>query len=117
MVSYNVPLLWEVQTRKSIVGGEIDAHSNQVDAWAAPVSQKVYGWSLPDSREPKVAGHNRVTVRLEVYVPPQFDVGPYDKVTVPGHEELDAVGDLEDYNHGPFGFEPGFVLNLGRVDG
>lgn len=116
-VAYPVPLLWEVQTKKYLEGGGTNSHGSQIDVWADPVSQRVYGWSVPDSREPKVAGHDRVTVRIELLVPPAFDCGPYDKVIVPGHGELDAIGDPEDFNHGPFGFQPGFVVNLGKVDG
>ena len=41
-----------------------------------------------------------------------------DRVTVPGERlPFKVEGYPEDYNHGPFGFAPGYRINLVRVEG
>lgn len=111
-----LPTPFFVETR-AYDGGGVDAHGSEIVSWASPVRQPVFGWSVPSSSEPKLAGHNRVVVQIELLAPPAFRVGPYDKVIVPGHGELDVLGVPEDFTHGPFGFMPGLVVNLGKVDG
>lgn len=34
------------------------------------VEVAVYGWASPSSTEPKLAGHDRVVVEVELYMPP-----------------------------------------------
>lgn len=96
--------------------GDLDAHGNPVKSWSDPVSVRVYGWGPPQSVEPKLAGHDRVVVDLEVLVPPEFTCGPHDRVVVNG-ETFDVVGRVEDYSGSPFGWNPGGVLNLHRTEG
>lgn len=81
------------------------------------MTQGVYGWYMPDSTEPAIAGSNRVLVSVVLLVPETFSVGPHDKVIVPGYGELDVLGLPQDYNHGPFNWRPGYAVNLGRADG
>ena len=95
-------------------GGEADAHGNTVDAYAEPVPRYVYGWAPTSSTEPKTVGPNRVVVDLEVFSP--FTLQPKDRVVVHGRT-YEVEGECEDWNHGPFGHRPGFVVNLRRVDG
>lgn len=115
--AFPVPAVAAVQTKK-FVEGATDVRGQPKDTWAAPVTQYAYGWGVPDSREPKLAGHKeRVTVMVELLVPESFDVAPSDKVILPRYGELDVLGFPEDMNNGPFGFRPGLVVNLGRVDG
>jgi hypothetical protein len=108
---------FKVWTRAYSESETVNGRGRPVESWADPVEQGVYGWSMPDSKEPKFVGPNRVTVTLELLVPESFQVGPYDKVIVPRYGELDVLGFAEDYNNGPFDWRPGFVVNLGRTDG
>lgn len=95
---------------------ERDSHGNPVPSWEPPVDVAVYGWAVPASAEPKLAGRERVTVTLELFAPPETPSQPLDRWAVSG-ELYDAVGEVEDYNHGPFGWTPGVVINLTRWEG
>lgn len=75
---------------------------------------KVAGWAVPRSDEPKLAGHDRRTVQVELYAP----VGlfrPQDAVMLPERGDvLEVIGEPENYEHNPFGWAPGLeVVNLG----
>lgn len=80
------------------------------------VEKAVYGWANPTGTEPKLAGHDRVVVEMELYSPPAFNPGPHDLIDLPGGQ-FEVIGYPEDYTHGPFGFQPGYVINLRRVEG
>jgi len=82
----------------------------------AGTSYRVYGWSTPTSTEPKLAGHDRVIVDVELLVPPGFPAGPHDLIDLPDGQ-YEVLGQPEDYNNGPFGFTPGLVVNLRRTTG
>lgn len=77
---------------------------------------RVAGWALPTSDEPKVAGHDRLTVDMELYAP----VGQFredDQVRIDGHGILNVIGYPENYESNPFGWMPGLeVVNLARKD-
>lgn len=89
------------------------------DVWVdTEVSEpvKVAGWSKPTSDEPKLAGHDRVTVAVELLAP----VGVFklrDAVQLPDRaDRLEVVGEPENYSFNPFGFDPGLeVVNLGGI--
>lgn len=75
---------------------------------------QVAGWAVPRSAEPKLAGHDRRTVEVELFAP----VGmfrPTDGVRLPEREDvLEVIGEPENYEHNPFGWAPGLeVVNLG----
>ena len=75
-----------------------------------------YGWSVPQSSEPKLAGHSQRVVVVELLAP----VGAFtanDAVKLPDREDvLEVIGEPENYEHGPFGWSPGIeVVNLGGV--
>lgn len=98
-----------------------DAHGNEIDVFTPPLDQEgaaqaVYGWSVPSSDSPAVAGHDRVVVDVELLVPPEFPGKPRDVVDLPSGR-FQVVGEVRDYSTGPFGWVPGGVLNLERVDG
>lgn len=105
------PTRWAVQ-HLAYDGTTEDDRGNTVDSWAAPVERPVYGWGAPQSAEPKVAGVESVVVTLELLAP-TFPVDDRDRMVVDG-VTYDVVGDPEDYNHGPFGYAPGMVVNLTR---
>lgn len=114
------PLLFEVGVH-TYSPGSSDGYGGTEDTYTPPVgetgvTQKVYGWSAPRSEEPKVAGHDRVVVDVELLAPPGFQVGAHDLVDLPDGV-YEVVGQPEDYNHGPFGFTPGLVVNLRKVEG
>ncbi len=104
-----LPTPFTVLHRAYITDAE-DAHGNPVDDWTPPTTVPVYGWAAPNSTEPKRAGIDAVVVTLQV-IAPVFTAGDKDRVIVQG-VEYDVVGDVEDWNHGPFGFAPGVVVNL-----
>lgn len=75
---------------------------------------KVAGWAVPRTAEPKLAGHARRTVEVELFAP----VGmfrPQDAVELPERDDvLEVIGEPENYEHSPFGWAPGLeVVNLG----
>lgn len=75
---------------------------------------KVAGWAVPRTAEPKLAGHSRRTVEVELFAP----VGmfrPQDAVVLPERDDvLEVIGEPENYEHDPFGWTPGLeVVNLG----
>lgn len=110
------PTPYTVQTSAFNKSGT-DSHGNPVESWATPITQPVYGWAVPNSIQPKYAGQERTLVDVELYVPPGFVVGPRDRIILTGDWKFEAIGYPEDYTHGPFGFNPGLVVNLIRVEG
>ncbi len=95
-----------------------DSHGNTVGAHADPVDVKVYGWSAPSGVTE--LGDDRVIIDLKVYGPQTFLPSFRDQIVIPTGANagtFDVVGEVEDYNHGPFGWAPGVVVNLKRVDG
>lgn len=111
------PLRYEVTRIRRVRRLERDALNN--DVWVdeeAPEQVRVAGWSSPKSDEPKIAGHDRKTVVVEMYAP----VGDFrhrDAVKLPDRDTtLEVVGDPENYSYGPFGWDPGLeVVNLGGI--
>lgn len=49
--------------------GGFDAHGNETDVWSEPIERAVHGWSAPRTDEPKLAGHDRDVVEVELLVP------------------------------------------------
>lgn len=112
-MSYPTPHTIE---HRRYVEGARNSRGNPTETWADPVSVDVYGWAQPTSSEPKIAGRDQVIVDLEVYAPASFRPGPYDLLAVDG-AGYTVEGEPEDYNHGPFGFTPGVVINAKRAEG
>ena len=94
-----------------------DSRGNVIDSWADPVDVKVYGWYISSTHEPQIAGHDRLLVDAQVLAPESFRPGPKDRIELPGFGDYAVNGETEDYNHGPFGWRPGNVVNLRRVTG
>lgn len=46
-----------------------DSHGNPVSSWSAPIPREVHGWAAPSSLEPKLSGHDRVVVDIELFAP------------------------------------------------
>lgn len=91
--TYGNPATTSTQTQWNVYG------------WAPAGSQEMTGWS------------SQVTADLAVY-------GPVPPVSITSQAQLevdgllyDVEGVVEDFNHGPFGWEPGVRVNLKRVSG
>ena len=110
------PLAQTVQ-HLAYAGQVRDSRGNVIDAWADPVDVAVYGWHTSATHEPQIAGHDRVLVDAQVLAPQSWRPSPRDKVTLPGFGEYQVIGETEDFNHGPFGWEPGNRVNLRKVAG
>lgn len=115
------PLLFTVGVHTHTETIQLDEYNEIVSAYvpargATGTPCQVYGWSTPLSTEPAVAGHDRVVVDVQLMVPPGFPAGPYDVIDLPDGE-YQVIGQPEDFNHGPFGWQPGTVLNLRKVTG
>ena len=99
-------------------GTQRDSRGNVIDSWADPVDVQVYGWHISNTHEPQIAGHDRVLVDAQVLTPPGFVPSPKDKFLLPGRDgEYQVIGETEDFNHGPFGWQPGNRVNLRKVTG
>lgn len=109
------PTPWTVGRRVFDESGE-DAHGNPVPSWSEPVPQPVYAWAPAGTSEPFEAGRDPVTWDLDLFAPPGFAAAPRDRFLVDG-TEFEVEGRVRDFNHGPFGFMPGVVVRLRRVEG
>lgn len=112
------PLRFEVVKVERVATREKNALGNYVVSEVeheTPV--RVAGWAVPNAAEPKIAGHERRTVDVELFAP----VGVFkvaDAVRLPGRSGLlEVIGEPENYEHNPFGWSPGLeVVNLGGVE-
>jgi hypothetical protein len=76
---------------------------------------KVMGWAPTQTREPTEA---RVESDIDLFVPPGVSAKPKDVVDLPVDKSFgvfEVVGYGEDWTKGPFGFSPGSVVRLKRV--
>lgn len=106
---------YEIGVKRYQEGAE-DAHGNSVDSWSAPIKVSVYSVAPTTSDEPFQAGRDSVITGLTVLAPTGTQIGPYDRVIWLG-EEYSVKGDIGDWNHGPFGWEPGIEFHLEKVSG
>jgi hypothetical protein len=95
------------------IGTVEDAYGNIVDAWDVTArTERVYGWAPAGTNESNASRHT-VTADLELFAPPGFTLDSRDHVRVLG-KTYEVEGDVEDYDHGPFGYTPGIRVNLRR---
>ncbi|KZM75559.1 hypothetical protein [Nocardia terpenica] len=104
--------------------GGLDAHGNPVPSYTPPLDAPgtpvaVYGWGPARSAEPALPGHDRVIIDVKIYVPADFSPAPRDLVDLPAGPagRFEVVGIAGDANHGPFGWVPGNVIAVRKVDG
>lgn len=77
----------------------------------------VYGWAIPSTTSPNLAGHpDRVSADADLSVPPTFTPTPRSLIAL-GAGRFEVLGVVQDYNHGPFDWQPGNVVTLRKVDG
>lgn len=77
-------------------------------------SVAVYGWYPVSQDERYAAALAGRTVSDLKLLSPTGDFKSTDAVSING-VSYEVDGEVEDYTHGPFGFAPGFVINLRRV--
>lgn len=104
----------QIMVERFVPGGVPDGYGGFEPGWSPPEVVDVFGWAPAGSTEPKTVGENRVIVSIEVFAP--FPLQAKDKVTISG-KLYDVIGEPEDWNHGPYGHQPGYVINLKRIDG
>lgn len=98
-------------------GEQRNSRGNVVDTWAEPVPVRS-NWYVSSSHEPQIAGHERVLVDAQWFVPQGTEVGTQDKVRLPGYAgDFEVIGEVESYNDGPFSSGWPLVVNLRRVTG
>lgn len=117
-MALDVPLRYSVvRIRRERVGTVDELGNDVVEDVESTETVPVAGWAMPQSDEPKVAGHGRRTVKIEMYAPTgAFLVG--DAVRLPDRSDvLEVVGEPENYEHNPFGWSPGLeVVNLAGIE-
>lgn len=87
----------------------MDGHGNPVTGWADPVTRPVFSWHQLTAEELAAQGLNRSVRRLAVLADWAPEIG--DRVAVLG-ETFEVDGEPEDWNHGPFAFQPGYRFYL-----
>lgn len=95
--------------------GAPDSHNNPTDAWANPVDVLVYGYGPPIRTAEAEPGGTQVIQDLQIYAP-VFAVDPRDRFVI-GALTYMVIGEVRDWDNGPFNFSPGMVVNLKRVQG
>ena len=94
---------------------DYDEYGNPVPGAPIEDEQGVYGWA-PAGTSEALDRQQQVTHDLDLYAPSGFRVSVVDRVRV-GDVVYDVSGEVQDFNHGPFGFRPGVRVKLNRVTG
>lgn len=90
-----------------------DDHGNPVARYCTVRPRMVYGYGPRTvSTEP---GGTQLIEGLDVFAP-LFTVDHRDRFIVEGRTHV-VEGDVSDWTRGPFGFTPGQVIHLKRVEG
>lgn len=122
------PLLFTVG-RHAYTGSPMDGNGDRPKVYSPPKDQpgtvlRVYGWGPPlalrgagESRP--MEAQERVVVDIELLVPPDFPATERDLIDLPSGPagQFEVIGVPNDYSKGPFGWQPGKVINLRKVDG
>lgn len=125
-----LPLLFQVR-RHAYSPLPKNRLGNEVEHWDDPVEMDVYGWGPPQQRgverKEVMVGTERYVVEVELLVPPGFVAKDADRFQLGSTEQVEAnpdafdwyraVGPIESYDHNPFGWNPGSVVNLVAVGG
>ena len=95
----------------------VDDWGNPIESFLPPTEVSVYGWGPPSPDQPIRDLSTGIDHDIDLYCSKPF-TQHRDKVTLPNElEPLEAQGRPEDFNHGPFGFTPGYRIKLKRVEG
>ena len=109
-----IPVIVEVYD-----GAGVDDYGDEVDSWLPAEERLVYSWGPDGVSEPKGrlgadSGLNRAVYDMVLFAP--WPLKAPDRVILSG-KRYQVEGDAEDWNHGFHGWQPGFQINLRRVDG
>lgn len=89
------------------------------DVWVSSETEeevKVIGWAVPQGDEPKLVGHERRTVAIELFAPSGI-FNLRDAVKLPNREELfEVVGEAGNYDASPFWAPNVEVINLAGIE-
>lgn len=112
-----IPALFNV-THRVFAGAGSDAYGNPVESWSAGTAKKFVTFNTPRTSEPKLAGHDRDVVDLELIVKPDFGlVGSRDHMVIDGRE-YEVIGLPEDFTKNPWRGDFGcYTINLRVVNG
>lgn len=113
----NFPLPFEVTKISREVTTTVDELGNDITVEEEiPAKVSVAGWAQPQGAEPKLAGHQRQTVDVELFAPIGV-FSEHDAVILPDSgRRFEVVGAPGSYEHNPFGWEPGLeVINLAYI--
>src|SRR4051812_39293409 len=105
----------QVILQKPYAAGEKNAHGNKAKEYGEPIEREVYGYGPPASTKNPEPGGTQVIEGLDVFAP-IFPVDDKDLFVVDG-DEYAVVGEAGDWTKGPFGYQPGQVIHLKRVEG
>lgn len=110
-----IPALFDV-LHLPYTGVDTDAYGNEVDTWGPGQSKKFVTFNNPQTTEPKIVGHERDVVDLELVVLADFGrVSAKDRMVIDG-DTYDVIGRPEDYTRNPFRRDFGCrVINLRLV--
>lgn len=110
MVSFPTPFTVQ-RIRRTLSGENALGQPIYTDSSA---SVAVYGWQPASQEERYTAALSGRTVSELKLLSPTGDFRSSDAVIVNG-VAYEVDGEVEDYNHGPFGFSPGFTVGLRKV--
>lgn len=96
--------------------GVKDAHGNVVAEHGTVVNLEVYAVYPRTSTEPDDPNRTLTVTGLAVLAPPGVTVDPRDLFVWQG-EDYEVVGDVADWNTGPFDYSPGIEVLLKRAEG
>ena len=97
--------------------GAVDDWGNPIDGFAPLATVPVYGWGPPSPDQPIRDLSTGIDHDIDLYCATSF-CSHLDRVTLPNEPApLIVQGDPDDFNHGPFGFMPGYRVKLKRVEG
>lgn len=95
-------------------GTERDEYGNSIDTWGPRETRMAFCWWNPSSTEPGIFGRDAIDADVAVLAPWTCDAR--DRVWI-GEQQFEIAGTPNDWNHGPFGWQPGYQINLKAVTG
>lgn len=112
-----IPARFDVLHRQ-FSSGAADSYGNPSASWSVGVAKKFVTFAAPRTSEPKLAGHDRDVVELELIVLPGFGaVSHRDRMVIDG-ATFEVVGGIEDYSKNPWRNDFGcYTINLKAVHG
>lgn len=100
-----------VQVQKFVSSG----HNGTV--WADPVDQPILGWSPVMSEEDPTTGQFRKITRRNLFIRRMaVTITSKDQIVMDG-STWQVAGDPSDWNQGPYGYQPGYVVTIQKVAG